>query len=106
MSQTATSPGHSLTTNGLSPEIPEPEAGVPVEREFRDWPSPLRRRFSLLGLGQPLVEPLPDVLRGVGVAATLVARHHDSTRDDTSDTGQPDPLPYAAHAQSVPKLRT
>lgn len=65
----------------------------------------LRRRFCLLCLGQPLVEPLADVLRRIGVAATLIPRHHDATRDDSGDTGQSNPLPDAAHDHSVHKLR-
>lgn len=65
----------------------------------------LRRRLSPLGLGQPLVEPLADVVRGVGVSTALIPRHHDATCNDACDTGQPDPLPDAAHHHSVHKLR-
>ncbi len=47
----------------------------------------------------------PDVVGRIGAAATLIARHEGAACDDTGDTGQPDPLPDAAHAMSVPKLR-
>ncbi|BBY14598.1 hypothetical protein MLIT_01900 [Mycolicibacterium litorale] len=46
-----------------------------------------------------------DVVRCVGPAAALVTCDEGTAGDNARDTGQPDPLPDAAHAQSVPKLR-
>ena len=53
--------------------------------------------LSIFGLGQPLVQPGADVLGRVGVAASLIACDQRSTRHDTGDTGQSDPLPDAVH---------
>lgn len=44
------------------------------------------------------MQPGADVVRGVGVAAPLIARNKDSTCDDACDTGKPDPLPDPTHA--------
>lgn len=44
------------------------------------------------------MQPGPDVIRGVGIAAALVPRDQGSTRDDAGDTGKPDPLPDPTHA--------
>ncbi|AFP41520.1 hypothetical protein MSMEI_5076 [Mycolicibacterium smegmatis MC2 155] len=63
-------------------------------------------RVGAVRLREPLMQPRADVLRCVGLAAALIARDQHTTGDDTGDTGQPDPLPDAAHAQSVPKLRS
>lgn len=46
-----------------------------------------------------------DVVRGVGVATALVAGDQHTAGHHTGDTGQSDPLPYAAHGESLPKLR-
>lgn len=51
------------------------------------------------------MQPRPDVVGRIRPAPALIARHEGAAGDDTGDTGQPDPLPDAAHAMSVPKLR-
>ena len=51
------------------------------------------------------MQPGADVLGGVRVATALVACDQHPTRHDAGDTGQPNPLPDAAHSKSVPKLR-
>ena len=52
-----------------------------------------------------LMQPGADVLGCVGIAPTLVARDQHPTRHHAGDTGQSNPLPYAAHSKSLPKLR-
>ncbi len=46
-----------------------------------------------------------DVVRGVGVATTLIAGDQHTARNDAGDTGKPDPLPDSPHGDSLPKLR-
>jgi hypothetical protein len=46
----------------------------------------------------------PDVVRSVGIALALITRDQRAARHDSGDTGQPDPLPYASHGHSLPKL--
>ena len=60
-----------------------------------------RSRFGLkalrLGFGQPLMQPGPDLVGRVGASFPLIAHHQRAAGDDAGDTGQPDPLPNAAH---------
>ena len=58
-----------------------------------------RLTLGALGLGEPLVQPGPDVIGGVGISAPLIARDQRATSDDTGDTGQSNPLPDAVHAR-------
>ena len=51
------------------------------------------------------MQPGADVVGCVGIALTLVARDQHSACHHAGDTGQPNPLPYASHATSLPKLR-
>ncbi len=46
----------------------------------------------------------PDIVRGVGIATTLIARDEHTACYDTSDTGKSDPLPDSTHGLSLPKL--
>ena len=70
---------------------------------------PTARNFGLVvglpRLGHPLVQPRANILRGVRIATTLIARDQHPSRHHAGDTGQPNPLPYAAHSKSLPKLR-
>ena len=58
-----------------------------------------------VGLVQPLMKPRANVVGRVGITAALVACDQHTTRHDTGDAGHPNPLPDAAHGQSLPKLR-
>jgi hypothetical protein len=48
-------------------------------------------------LGQPLMQPVPDLVGGVGAPLPLITRYHRTAGDNSGDTGQADPLPNAAH---------
>ncbi len=43
------------------------------------------------------MQPGPDVVRGVSIAAPLVTRDQGSTCDDAGDTGKANPLPDPTH---------
>jgi hypothetical protein len=50
-----------------------------------------------IGFGQLLMQLGADLVGRVGPSFPLIARNHRAARDDAGDTGQPDPLPNAAH---------
>ncbi len=52
-----------------------------------------------LRLGEPLVQPRPDVVGGVRIPLPLITRHQRATSDDAGDTGHANPLPDAPHAR-------
>ena len=53
----------------------------------------------LLRLGEPLVQPRPDVVGGVRISLPLIPRHQRATGDDACDTGHANPLPDAPHTR-------
>jgi hypothetical protein len=50
------------------------------------WAVRAGRRAGLGCIGKPGVQPLPDLLRGVGAAAALGPDDHHSAGGDTSET--------------------
>lgn len=47
-----------------------------------------------------------NLVRGIRLSAPLIAGNQRPAGRDTDDTREADPLPYVAHADSVPKLRS
>jgi hypothetical protein len=43
------------------------------------------------------LQPGPNLVGRVGTTLPLIAHYQGATGDNTGDTGQPDPLPNAAH---------
>jgi hypothetical protein len=43
------------------------------------------------------MQPVPDLVGGVGASFPLIPRYRRAAGDNSGDTGQPDPLPNAAH---------
>jgi hypothetical protein len=47
------------------------------------------------------MQPGPDLVGRVGAPFPLIAHYQCTAGDDAGDTGQPDPLPNAAHEHRV-----
>jgi hypothetical protein len=44
------------------------------------------------------MQPVTDLVGGVGASLPLIARYHRTAGDNSGDTRQADPLPNAAHS--------
>ena len=59
----------------------------------------------LIGLGQSLMQPGPDVVGCVCIAPTLIARDEHAPGRNTHHTGQPNPLPHLSHGFQCARRR-
>ncbi len=55
-------------------------------------------------VGQPLMQPSPNIVGGVRVALALITGNQDTTGHHSGDTGQTNPFPKTFHDQILHKL--
>lgn len=64
----------------------------------------MSRSAVVVGAGQPFMQTSAHSVGRVRITAALITHDEHTSRRDAGHTGQTEPLPDVAHANSVPTL--